>query len=281
MNTETMLPLPPAVLKRLETAETLRAEVAALTTERDALREELQTAAWERDTAQNEASYLRTEMYPQDADWLTGVTKPDVGRVLTMGDEPPPAPEDDKVDIALVSISTGEVYVRSGYGGDSWAKYGESSSTRDWASLAESGPWIVVDAWRFRDHRERSEKRRKLRSAVYSASPGRAGYPEESAHNVTALTELLGNRLRNVEDEEFLASLLGAWQMLAGSVRMHWERAHTRQEKLTEFLKRTPHDPEWMQPGTPEPVCTRCLVAKPEHVARAPSQEMAVATDGD
>ena len=46
------VPKSPAVVARRESIEAMRAALAGVTAERDALREELETAAWERDNAQ-------------------------------------------------------------------------------------------------------------------------------------------------------------------------------------------------------------------------------------
>lgn len=268
--TDPMLPLPPAVLARLRTAETLRAEVAGLTAERDALRDELQIAAWERDTAQNEASYLRNEVLEP---WGAAGSDPRIGRLLTMGDEPPPAPEQG-ADIALVSLSSGEVYVRAYPNAESaWARYGTYSSSSDFATLAEYGPWVTVDGWRYRDHKERGEASRRLYAAVHSGVPGTGnyvhGWPEATEPWRKTIDDLSAQRPVDVAHPAVTAAWIEAWRNLAGSARSAWEAEHRRLERLQSYLRTTPHPAEWCSPGTAERVCTYCGLNETEHPAES------------
>lgn len=266
MNDETpTLPLPPAVLARLRSADTLRAEIAGLTAERDALRAELDTAAWERDTAQNEAAYLRDDVLHRGGFTKVGDDQR-VGRILTMGDVPPPAPEHPGDDVALVSLSTGEVYVRAfPNADDSWSRFGVDLSTTDFATLAERGPWVTVCGWHcsYQRHKELADAKRRFRDATYNARPGQAPYPETAADAVERVNELAAKRVTEADPAEWL----NAWQMLAGHVRMAWDREAQRNARLISFLAVIPHAPEWDTSRDGQSFCTYCLVAKADHVS--------------
>lgn len=268
MNVEPTLPLPVAVIVRLQTAETLRAEIAGLTAERDELRTELQTAAWERDTAQCEAAYLRDEVLHRDPPWSSG--DPRVGRLLTMGDEPPPPPENG-ADIVIVSLSTGEVYVRAYPHSDcQWSKYGQYSSSSDFVTLAERGPWVTVDGWRYRDHKERAEAHRKLYSTIHAGVPGtgpHVDWPKSTDHWRTQLDELQAKRFADVEDLAVLAAWIEAWRSLALGTRSAWAGQTSRFETLRSRLHGIAHEPEWTRVfGVDGDVCEFCLTPREDHV---------------
>lgn len=272
------LPLPPAVLARLQTAESLRAEMAGIVAERDALREELQTAGWERDTAQCEAAYLREEVLLRDRPWSTD-DNPRIGRLLTMGDEPPPAPESG-ADIALVSLSTGEVYVRGYPNSDSpWSKYGEYTSSTDFVTLAERGPWVTVDGWRYQDHKERSEAHRRLYAAVHCGIPGTGnyvyGWPESTERFRESIDGLSAQRFPNIDNPNTSAAWIEAWRNLAQATRAAWEVEHKHNERLQSFLRFTPHEAEWERKPAPGRVCTLCGASEADHISDG-SQETAV-----
>lgn len=261
-----MLPLPPAVIARLRTAESLRAEVVGITAERDALRTELDTAGWERDAAQAEAAYLRDDILGK---WNEARGLPvdrRIGLLLTAGDTPPPPPEDG-ADIALVSLSTGDVYIRpKQYRGaqSDWCKYGAGHTLTDWSSMIERGPWVTVDGWRFHDHDKIVERDRKYRDATYAANLGQAEWPDSTAahgETIKALTE----RRSRLGDQPEPREWINAWQSLAGATRMAWQSAHRRAEYLTEVIQRTPHDPEWLTADGTR-TCNVCLVVEAEHL---------------
>jgi hypothetical protein len=224
---------PAAVTARMRSADSLRAELAGVVAERDALREELDTAAWERDTAQNEAAFLRDEVL-SPVDYRRALfdekVPRTVGLLLTMGDEPPPPPEDEHAeDIALVSLSTADIYVRNRRAPDQWMRYGQTSSVSDFTTMAEHAPWITVRGWRLRDHAERAQAERDLYSALHDAHLGQARWPESAQHAMDRITALRGDgfmrRSRNV------AAWISAWQSLAGACRSAWHDADAQLAK--------------------------------------------------
>lgn len=259
-----MLPLPPAVLARLDTAETLRAELAGVTAERDALRDELKTAGWERDTAQNEAAYLREDVLGRDRVWAESVRQ-EIGRILTSGDDSPPPPDEGRPDVALVSLSTGEIRVRTTERApDSWARYGETSASSDFATLAERGPWITVENYEYRDHHRRGQARRKLRDALWAAKPGLGRYPEGAAG---AIESWRANSERWISDldEADLAARISVLTMVTSAVRHDWEIAQHRADRLTETLATVPHPPDWRTTNDVRR-CALCCVVEAIHL---------------
>lgn len=226
MTTDPGLPLPAAVLSRLRSSDTLRAELAGVTAERDALREQLDTTSWERDTAQNEAAYLRDVITPHNwrapfADELPRT----VGLLLTMGDEPPLPPEHEHGEqIALVSLSTAQIYVRHPRAPEQWMRYGQRLSVTDFTTMAENGPWITVDASSLRDHDAKAEAARRLYSVIYDSGIGQAPWPEAAQRWLDRIKELGGNGslLSRSNDP---ADWIDAWHTVANAVRGAWAEA--------------------------------------------------------
>lgn len=270
--TEPMLPLPTSVLRRLATAETLRAELVGVTAERDTLREELRTVGWERDTAQNEASYMRSDILHRDGfRWANEEPKPrTLGLLLTSGDEPPPAPEGTAEDVALVSLSTGEVRVRAAHNPGQWNRYGERLSSSDFASLGESGPWVTIASWAYRDHVQRFEARDRLRNAISSSRPGLAPYPESAADAVAAMTTASERSGLYGREDDAAATCLGAQWSLLAAVRQAWEVADRQAARLRETLAATPHAPDFRVTLDGVRRCELCLVDEPDHLTVGP-----------
>lgn len=226
---EPTLALPVQVLERLRTADSLRAEVAGLTAERAALREELDRAAWERDTAQSEAAALRDDVLHRDGYYSHRPAN--LGLILTTGDVPPPPPDDEHGDdIALVSLTTGELYLRPHRRlPDQWCRYGNGVSVTDFATLGEKGPWITVGTWAVRDHAAVVERDRRLREATYSIRLGWADVPE-SAQSAIERVNLLKGRgpLNQAEPSEWIEAL----NLLAGAFLSAWRDEHKALEAL-------------------------------------------------
>jgi hypothetical protein len=216
------LPLPPAVLARLRTADSLRAEVAGLTAERDALRAELDTAGWERDTAQGEAAALREDVLHRDGYY--GGQPRTIGLILTTGDVPPAPPEDEHgEDIALVSLTTGELYLRASHAPDQWTRYGVSHSFSDFATLGEKGPWITVGTFAVRDHKQVVERDRRLRDAIYAISARWPSVPESAQHAVDTVVEF---KQRSVFKQPETSEWINALSTLASAMWSAWLHEH-------------------------------------------------------
>lgn len=258
---EPTLALPVQVLERLRTADSLRAEVAGLTAERDALRAELDRAAWERDTAQSEAAYLREDVLnPWNGDGQR------LGLILTTGDVPPPPPEDDSgEDIALVSLSTSDLYVRvDRRNPDQWSKFGQGMSFSDWATLGERGPWVTVSGWRIHQHKQAVQQQRELRSAM-SSTPNLATWPESVAERFEAV-RTLGDGPSRDRPQDWIEG----WRMLANATRSAWEDDHKALERAQAVLREIPHEPRWQQHystfESADDRCVACDVARAEHI---------------
>lgn len=229
MSTEPTLALPVQVLERLRTAESLRAEVAGLTAERDALREELDRAGWERDTAQSEAAALRDDVLHRDGYYANRPAN--LGLILTTGDVPPPPPDDEHgEDIALVSLTTGELYLRPHRRlPDQWCRYGNGTLVTDFATLGEKGPWITVGTWAVRDHAALVERDRRLRESTYDIRVGWAQTPE-SAENAIERVRALSQRgfMNKAEPYEWISAL----HLLACAFWSAWHDEHKALEAL-------------------------------------------------
>lgn len=259
------LPLPPAVLARLRTADSLRAELAGITAERDALRAELDMAGWERDTAQNEAAYLRDDVLRRDA------FPPDqprrIGLLLTMGDTPPAPPTGQyEQDIALVSLSSGDLYIRPNPSDpDQWAQFGRYGVVTDFATMAQSGPWITVEGPALARHKEKAELTRRLGQTLYNVTPGVAPWPENAQRWIGQITDLQENRHRSTVDP---AAWINAWHGAATAARHAWEQEAARADNLSAVLAKLPHKPQFARPAAGgEFVCTLCRTPESEHVA--------------
>lgn len=250
------LPLPAAVLARLRTADSLRAELAATVAERDALREQVDATAWERETAQTEASYLANEVLGRGPFVSEGTP---VGTILTSGDEPPPPPENGP-DYGFVSLSSGQVWVRPYPQRDaaSFARY-RGGMGYDWP-MCEHGPFVVVDGFASRDHLAILEAERNLSRTIYSAGVGLAKWPDSTADIRETITKLSSGP-RDRDPSEWI----DRWHRLAGATRAEWEAARGRAEYLTEILRRTPHEGEWLFLSGVR-TCNVCLVAEAEHL---------------
>lgn len=232
------LPLPAAVLARLRSADTLRAELAGITAERDALRTELDTAAWERDTAQNEAAFLREEVLGRDH-WSGKAPDQLLGLLLTMGDTPPPPPADEHgQDVALVSLSTAAVYVRVRRT-DQWTRYGDGVSYTDFATMAENGPWITVDAACLRDHQAKVDARRRLSRVLYDAGPGVAPWPDSTERLLEQARELSNHRVSARPDQA--ADWISVWHSIASSTQLAWADEKRRADATAAVLSEVPH----------------------------------------
>ena len=226
-------PESPAVAIRGESVEAMRAALAGITAERDALREELETAAWERDNAQNESAFLREDvLHVEWRPFLDDATPPKqtIGLLLTAGDTPPAPP----ADIALVSLSSGAIFVRANtYHLDSWCEYGQDTTYSDWSSMTERGPWVTVGNYGLRDHKAKAEARRRLFTAVHSAKPYNPNLVEwpESAIWALDAVKALGNDWRSTDKPDAWIDRLST---LASTCRSAWADEHARALKLAE-----------------------------------------------
>lgn len=214
----------PAVAIRGESVEAMRAELVGITAERDALREELETAAWERDNAQNESAFLREDVL--HVEWtplLDDATPPErtIGLLLTAGDTPPAPP----ADIALVSMSSGATYVRATAGSDAWCEYGQDTAYSDWASMTDRGPWVTVGTYSLRDHKAKAAARRRLFTALHNArpyQPNLVAWPESATWALDAVKEL-GQDWRSSDRPDEWIDKLGT---LASACRSAWADEH-------------------------------------------------------
>jgi hypothetical protein len=217
----------PAVAIRGESVEAMRAALAGMTAERDALREELETAAWERDNAQNESAFLRDDVLRVEwRPFLDDVTPPErtIGLLLTAGDTPPPQP----ADIALVSMSTGATYVRANtVTDDMWCEYGQDTAYSDWATLTERGPWVTVGTYALRDHKAKAAARRRLFTAIHSAKPYSPNLVEwpESATWALDTVKAIGNDWRSTDKPD---AWIDALSTLASTCRSAWADDHAK-----------------------------------------------------
>lgn len=174
---EPTVTIPASHAVRLRTAETLQAELDGARTEISSLRQKLDETAWERDAAQQESAFMREEVLQLEPEWRE--QNPRVGQVLlscdTWGDIPEPSSDYD--DIALVSLSSGRVYVRI-RGVNTWAEYGQDTMVSDYANLADKGPWVTVETWALRDHKAKADARRRFYQAKYDAQPYDFEWPD-------------------------------------------------------------------------------------------------------
>jgi hypothetical protein len=228
----------PAVAIRGESVEAMRAALAGITAERDALREELETAAWERDNAQNESAFLREDvLHVEWRPFLDDATPPErtIGLLLTAGDTPPPPP----ADIALVSLSSGAIFVRANtYHLDSWCEYGQETTYSDWATLTERGPWVTVGTFSLRDHKAKAEARRRLFTAVHNAkpySPNLVEWPESATWALDAVKKL-GSDWRSTDKPDAWIDRLS---VLVSACRSAWADEHTKLAALTTNVEAT------------------------------------------
>jgi hypothetical protein len=230
--TDPCLPLPVSVLARLRSADSLRVELEAVTLERDNLRAQLDSTAWERDAAQGEAAFMREDVLHSEGYY--GDEPRNVGLLLTIGDVPPPPPDDERAeDIALVSLSSGAIYVRSYPRGVAWAQYGQDTTSSDWENLAERGPWVTVKAWGFRDHKAKAEAKRLYRNTIYNAGPGVAPWPESAEWALDAVKQLAHDDSTRFGKEASASAWINAWQTLAGATRSAWSDEHARLARVT------------------------------------------------
>jgi len=231
--TDPCLPLPVSVLARLRSADSLRVELEAVTLERDNLRAQLDGTAWERDAAQCEAAFLREDVLHGDGYY--GDDPRNVGLLLTIGDVPPLPPADEHAeDIALVSLSTGDIYVRAHPRSvDSWCQYGQDTVQSDWENLAERGPWVTVKAWGFRDHKAKADARRLYRRTIYDAGPGVAPWPESATWALDAVKQLALDDSMGFGKGASASAWINAWQTLANASRSAWSDAAARLARVT------------------------------------------------
>jgi len=217
----------PAVAIRGESVEAMRAALAGMTAERDALREELETAAWERDNAQNESAFMREDVL--NVEWrpfLNDAAPPErtIGLLLTAGDTPPPPP----ADIALVSMSSGAIFVRANtYHLDSWCEYGQETTYSDWASMTENGPWVTVGTYSLRDHKAKAAARRRLFTAIHSAkpyNPNLVPWPETATWALDTV-KAIGNDWRSTDKPD---AWIDALSTLASTCRSAWADDHAK-----------------------------------------------------
>lgn len=221
-----------AVAIRGESVEAMRTALAGITAERDALREELITASWERDNAQNESAFLREDvLHVEWTPFLDDATPPErtIGLLLTAGDTPPAPP----ADIALVSMSSGVTYVRAhSQNPDAWCEYGQDTTYSDWASLTERGPWVTVGTFSLRDHKAKAQARRRLFTAIHSArphSPNLVAWPENATWALDAV-KALGNDWRSSDRPDAWIDKLST---LVGTCRSAWADEHAKLAALT------------------------------------------------
>jgi len=224
----------PAVVARHESIEAMRAELAGVTAERDALKAELEDAAWERDQAQNESAFMRTDVLHGEDYYEPGDDESwsarSLGLLLTSGDTPPAPP----ADIALISLSTGSIYVRSNsLHADSWCEYGQDTVYSDWSNMAGRGPWITTATAGLLDHRSKADRRRRLVTSVYNAraySPNVVEWPESAVWALDAV-KALGRDYRAVDRPD---AWIDALSTLASCCRSAWADEHKRANKLAE-----------------------------------------------
>jgi len=222
----------PAVVARHESIEAMRAELAGVTAERDALREELETAAWERDNAQNESAFMREDVLHAEGYYEPGDddswSARSIGLLLTAGDTPPPPP----ADIALVSMSSGAIFVRADtHRPEAWCEYGMDTAYSDWATMTERGPWVTVGTYSLRDHKAKAQARRRLFTAIHSAKPYHPNLVEwpESATWALDTVKAIGNDFRSSDRPD---AWIDALSTLASACRSAWADEHKRAVKL-------------------------------------------------
>lgn len=256
--------LPERVEEGLRTAESLRAEVAGLTAERDALRAELDQTSWERDNASIEAAYLRDDIIDR---WHTAedAAPQRIGLLLTSGDVPPPPPDDREEDISLVSLNTGAIYVRQYPGSDAeWAPYGQGHTSCDYATLSERGPWVTVSGWLLGKHRDLVKQRDLLSTTIYNARPYRPGiapWPPSAEDALEGLRELGRSYLRAEQPHAWISG----WQMVASLVRAEWADDHAALGVARSVLRVTPHE----MVITHQDTCRACGVVRADHIGPA------------
>lgn len=223
----------PAVVSRHESIEAMRAELAGVTAERDALKAELEDAAWERDQAQNESAFLREDvLHVEWRPFLDDATPPErtIGLLLTSGDTPPAPP----ADIALISLSTGATYVRArNQYRDAWCEYGQDTVQADWSNLAQRGPWITTATFGLLDHQSKADRRRALFTSIHNARPYHPDvvkWPENATWALDAV-KALGRDFRSVDRPD---AWIDALSTLVSACRSAWLEEHNRANKLTE-----------------------------------------------
>ena len=228
----------PAVAIRGESVEAMRAALAGMTAERDALREELETAAWERDNAQNESAFMREDvLHVEWTPFLDDATPPErtVGLLLTTGDTPPAPP----ADIALVSLSSGAIYVRTlSWKPDAWSEYGQDTTYSDWASMAGRGPWVTVGTYALHDHKPKAEARRRLFTAIHNAkpyNPNLVAWPESAIWALDTV-KAIGNDWRSTDRPD---AWIDALSTLASACRSAWADEHAKLAALTKDVEVT------------------------------------------
>lgn len=215
MSVEPTLPLPVRVIEGLRTAESLRAEIAGLAAERDALRAEVDRTAWERDTAQSQAAYLREDVLHLDGSHAGEPRR--IGLLLTAGDTPPPPPEDvSDQDIALVSLASGDLYVRPNrHIAEDWERFGRGTRVYRWSSsLIENGPFVSVCGPSLDSHTRAIERARELLSAT-AIKP----HPDDWPASAVDIAQQLWNLDRWAPPHEWINS----WRALACRTRNAWQ----------------------------------------------------------
>jgi len=229
----------PAVAARHESLEAMRAELAGITAERDALKAELEDAAWERDQAQNESAFMREDVLHGEGYYEPGDNESwsarSLGLLLTSGDTPPAPP----ADIALISLSTGVIYVRANsLNPDTWCEYGQDTVYSDWSNMAGRGPWITTATAGLLDHRSKADARRRLVTAVYSARPYQRNivpWPESAEWALDRVKALAGDFRSTSRPDAWIETL----SVLAGAVRAAWQAEHARADKLAAAIEAT------------------------------------------
>lgn len=231
--------LPPAVLRRAHALRAVEVERDALVAERDALREAVKDAGWERDEAQGEAAALRDDVLGSWAErhpaWRDAMT-PEVGRLYVSGDDEPARPEDGRSDVALVSLATGQAYVRrDSFGRAEWVRYGVGGALHDWSAMAEQCPLVSVDAFAYRDHGDIVAREQRTRQATYD-SPSAHVWPEPARESVEAIRALGAQAFTTREPAEWITR----WRNLASRMLVVWQderrRAERAEARLAEVL---------------------------------------------